>query len=55
MAIEASEFMKDLRISRAGIDPQEKLRQWQELKKKQFAGRRESNGPFLMILKDQEK
>ena len=32
MAIEASEFMKELRISRAGIDPKEKLRQLQELK-----------------------
>ena len=34
MAIEASEFMKELRISRAGIDPKEKLRQLQELKQR---------------------
>ena len=32
MAIKMSEFMKELQTSRAGIDPQEKLRQWQELK-----------------------
>ena len=34
MAIEASEFLKELRASRAGIDPQEKLKQLQELKQR---------------------
>ena len=34
MAIKMSEFMKELRASRAGIDPQEKMKQWQELKQR---------------------
>ena len=34
MAIKMSEFMKELRASRARIDPQEKLKQWQELKQR---------------------
>ena len=55
MAIEASEFMKELRISRAGIDPKEKLRQLQELKQQsQFKSpEKEKSGsvsPTLIVL-----
>ena len=55
MAIEASEFMKELRISRAGIDPKEKLRQLQELKQRsQFKSpekeKSESVSPTLIVL-----
>ena len=55
MAIEASEFMKELRISRAGIDPKEKLRQLQELKQQsQFKSpekeKSESVSPTLIVL-----
>ena len=55
MAIEASEFMKELRISRAGIDPKDKLRQLQELKQQsQFKSpEKEKSGsvsPTLIVL-----
>ena len=55
MAIKMSEFMKELRASRAGIDPQEKLRQWQELKQRsQFKSpekeKSESVSPTLIVL-----
>ena len=55
MAIEASEFMKELRISRAGIDPKDKLRQLQELKQQsQFKSpekeKSESVSPTLNVL-----
>jgi len=32
MAIKMSEFLADMKELRKGIDPQEKIRQWQELK-----------------------
>ena len=55
MAIKMSEFMKELRASRAGIDPQEKLRQWQELKqqsqyKSQEKDKSGSVSPTLIVL-----
>ena len=50
MAIEASEFMKELRISRAGIDPKEKLRQLQELKQQsQFKSPEKENGKWYEV------
>ena len=55
MAIKMSEFMKELRASRAGIDPQEKMKQWQELKQRsQFKSpEKEKSGsvsPTLIVL-----
>ena len=55
MAIKMSEFMKELRTSRAGIDPKEKLRQLQELKQQsQFKSpEKEKSGsvsPTLIVL-----
>ena len=55
MAIKISEFMKELRTSRAGIDPKEKLRQLQELKQQsQFKSpEKEKSGsvsPTLIVL-----
>ena len=55
MAIKMSEFMKELRASRAGIDPQEKMKQWQELKQRsQFKSpekeKSESVSPTLIVL-----
>ena len=55
MAIKMSEFMKELRTSRAGIDPKEKLRQLQELKQRsQFKSpEKEKSGsvsPTLIVL-----
>jgi len=57
MAIDASEFMKELRTSRAGIDPKEKLKQLQQLKENsQFVNRDDcETGPFLLIIKAEEK
>ena len=57
MAIDASEFMKELRTLRAGIDPKEKLKQLQELKENsQFVNRDDcETGPFLLIMKAEEK
>ena len=34
MAIEISEFLADLKEMRKHIDPEEKIRQWQELKER---------------------
>ena len=55
MAIKMSEFMKELRALRAGIDPKEKLRQLQELKQQsQFKSpEKEKSGsvsPTLIVL-----
>ena len=55
MAIKMSEFMKELRALRAGIDPKEKLRQLQELKQRsQFKSpEKEKSGsvsPTLIVL-----
>ena len=55
MAIKMSEFMKELRALRAGIDPQEKMKQLQELKQQsQFKSpEKEKSGsvsPTLIVL-----
>ena len=57
MAIEISKFLADMKEIRKHIDPEEKIRQWQELKQKsQFVNREDcKTGPFLLVMKAEEK
>ena len=55
MAIEISEFLADMKEIRKHIDPEEKIRQWEELKQRSQSkppekAKSESVSPTLIVL-----